>query len=55
MNWKEVLEEFPDDVTMQEVHYVRLHYQTKDMTPKEHIRFFSNFQKENKENRDISS
>jgi hypothetical protein len=57
MIWKEILEEFPDDVTMQEVHYVRLlhYYQTKDMTPRERIVFFSNFQKENKENRDISS
>jgi len=52
MIWKEVLEEFPDDITMQEVHYVHLlHYcQTKGMTSKERINFFSNIQKESKEN-----
>ena len=48
--WKEVLEEFPDDVTMQEVHYVRLlhYYQTKDMTQEERVCFFSNIQKKAK-------
>ena len=52
MIWKEVLEEFPDDATMQEVHYVRLlhYYQTKGMTSKERVDFFSNIQKESKEN-----
>ncbi len=46
MIWKEILAEFPDDKTMQEVHYVRLlhYYQTKGMTPKERIFFFSNTQ-----------
>ena len=48
MIWKEVLEEFPDDITMQEIHYVRLlhYYQTKGMTSKERISFYSNIQKE---------
>jgi hypothetical protein len=48
MIWKEVLEEFPDDITMQEVHYVHLlhYYQTKGMTSKERINFYSNIQKE---------
>lgn len=49
MIWKEILEEFPDDKTMQEVHYVRLlhYYQTKGMTSKERISFFSNIQEKN--------
>ncbi len=49
MIWKEILSEFPDDKTMQEVHYVRLlhYYQTKGMTPKERISFFSNIHEKN--------
>lgn len=40
--WDEVREEFPDDETMQEVHYVRLlhFYQTKGLSPAERIQFF---------------
>jgi len=51
--WMEILEEFPEDATMQEVHYVRLlhYYQTKGMTSKERIKFFSTIQKESKEDR----
>lgn len=40
--WEEVRKEFPDDDTMQQVHYVRLlHYlQTKDLAPQKRLRFF---------------
>ena len=40
--WAEVREEFPDDVTMQQVHYVRLmHFrQTEGMSPSQRVRFF---------------
>lgn len=40
--WDQVCEEFPDDVVMQQVHYVRLlHYeQTRLLPVKEKIRFF---------------
>lgn len=39
----EVCKEFPDDETMQQVHYVRLlhYYQTKDMTPAEKRAFYT--------------
>jgi len=41
--WKEVRQEFPDDETMQQVHYVRLlhYYHTKEMTPEEKLAFYS--------------
>ena len=41
--WDEVCEEFPDDQTMLEVHYVRLlHYeQTRRLPAKEKIQFFT--------------
>ncbi len=41
--WKEVQTEFPDDKTMQEVHYVRLmyHYMTKNLSREERFRFYS--------------
>ncbi|MFC1716145.1 hypothetical protein ACFL6S_20910 [Candidatus Poribacteria bacterium] len=40
--WKEVRQEFPGDEMMQQIHYVRLlhHYQTKDGSPQEVVRFF---------------
>jgi len=40
---QQVQAEFPDDETMQEVHYVRLlhHYQTKDLTPAARISFYT--------------
>lgn len=40
--WDEVKKEFPDDETMQQVHYVRLlhHLQTEGMSPAESRRFF---------------
>lgn len=41
--WEEVRQEFPDDETMQQVHFVRLmHYhQTRGMTPEEKKAFYS--------------
>ena len=41
--WDEVIREFPDDDTMQQVHYVRLlHYhQTKNLTADEKIQFYA--------------
>ena len=41
--WDEVREEFPDDDTMQQVHYVRLlhHCQTRGLSVAEHIHFFA--------------
>jgi len=41
--WEEVRKEFPDDDTMQQVHFVRLlhYYQTKGMTPEEKVGFYS--------------
>ena len=41
--WEEVRQEFPDDETMQQVHYVRLlhYYQTKEMTPEEKVLFYT--------------
>lgn len=47
--WDQVCEEFPDDQTMQEVHYVRLlHYeQTRHLSPKERLAFFRSKEKLN--------
>lgn len=41
--WREVREEFPDDETMQEVHYVRLlhHRQTEGLSTPELLSFYS--------------
>ena len=41
--WDEIRQEFPDDETMQQVHYVRLlhYYQTQGMTPEEKVAFFT--------------
>jgi hypothetical protein len=41
--WEEVRKEFPDDVVMWEVHYVRLlHYhQMKGLSARERVRFFA--------------
>ena len=41
--WEEARQEFPDDDTMQQVHYVRLlhYYQTEGMTPAEKLKFYS--------------
>ena len=46
--WEEVREEFPQDETMQEVHFVRLvHFlQTKDLTPEERVKFFGQREKD---------
>jgi len=46
--WDEVQAEFPNDVVMQEVHYVRLLYyhQTKDLSAKERVRFYNQVEKE---------
>lgn len=40
--WDEVRQEFPNDDTMQQVHYVRLlhYYQTKGMTVAQKIAFY---------------
>jgi hypothetical protein len=40
--WDEVRKEFPDDETMQQVHYVRLlhHHQTLGLSALERIQFF---------------
>lgn len=47
--WEQVQEEFPEDQTMQEVHYVRLlHYeQTRRLSPKERLAFFHSKEKLN--------
>ena len=46
--WEEVQKEFPDDKTMQEVHYVRLihHYLTENLSREERYRFYSELGKE---------
>jgi len=40
--WEEVRQEFPDDDTMQQIHYVRLlhYYQTEGMTFEEKRAFY---------------
>jgi len=45
--WDEVQAEFPNDVVMQEVHYVRLLYyhQTKGLSPTERVRFYNQVEK----------
>ncbi len=45
--WEEVLMEFPDDETMQEVHYVRLlHYHmTKNLSSEARFQFYNNLGK----------
>lgn len=45
--WEEVLEEFPEDEMMQQIHYIRLlhYYQTKDLSSQELIRFFGGLEK----------
>jgi len=45
--WVEVREEFPDDDTMQQVHYVRLmhYYQTQGMSPAQKIAFYNRQEK----------
>lgn len=42
--WEEVQIEFPDDETMQEVHFVRLmhRHMTKNLSRSERFRFYSN-------------
>ena len=46
--WEEVRAEFPQDETMQEVHFVRLvHFlQTKDLTSEERVKFFEQKEKD---------
>jgi hypothetical protein len=48
--WEQVRAEFPDDVAMQETHYVRMlhHYQTKDLTATARVRFYSASQRKTK-------
>ena len=45
--WEEVREEFPDDDTMQQVHYVRLlhYYQMQGMTPAQKLDFYKQQEK----------
>ena len=45
--WKEVQEEFPNDVMMQEIHYIRLlhHYQTKNLSLENRIKFYKKIEK----------
>ena len=46
--WEEVQMEFPDDKTMQEVHYVRLmhHYLTENLSREKIFQFYSVLGKE---------
>ena len=46
--WEEVQIEFPDDETMQEVHFVRLmhHHMTKNLSLKERFQFYRDHSKE---------
>lgn len=46
--WEEVQIEFPDDETMQEVHFVRFmhHHMTKNLSLKERFRFYRDHSKE---------
>lgn len=48
--WKEVREDFPDDETMQQVHYVRLIHRalTEGMSREQQIRFFEEKKQERK-------
>jgi hypothetical protein len=43
--WREVREEFPYDLLMQEIHFVRLklELQMDDMSPEEQIRYINSF------------
>ncbi len=45
--WEEVRKEFPDDETMQQIHYIRLlHYrQTQGLSSQDYIRFFACLEK----------
>lgn len=45
--WEEVRKEFPNDETMQQVHYVRqMHYlQTRDLSPEKRVSFYAQLEK----------
>ncbi|NVM00821.1 MAG: hypothetical protein HWN67_00675 [Candidatus Helarchaeota archaeon] len=44
---KEVQEEFPEDLMMQEIHYIRLlhHYKTEKLSKEKRIKFYKKIEK----------